>query len=419
MTEIAPTVENVELMKDEGGGLMMESGISTLSFYKGDSTGFQKATTSLREQFVKVVGANPWLAGRLVTNKDKGCVNLSYPAEPSNDDIDTLFSISDEKKYTSSMPYVDTCNALYKEDKFMVADGYSLLNKDKPVSLLTLIESSPNEFALIFSMSHQIGDGRTYYEVYKMLQPGTEVKSLTVNRIYTFSEDMRELYGKKELAWAESTSTELLFTFSMMCNSAAKCFAFYLDDEKVKAAKAEAVMDDAGVAYVTTNDIITSGFFNVTNARIGMMGYDCRDKMDGIDGPLAGNYVTALVLDPEVFSTPATLRNMYVPKGQPHITTKRALPSFPNCCGGNGNFAMVTNWSSFATSLVEFDGCEIDIHIPVQNPAYCVYDLMIPFACGKGKKGLLIWTVSTDEAGLKDALPVGASVSDKLFPQPA
>ena len=56
------------------------------------------------------------------------------------------------------------------------------------------------------------------------------------------------------------------------------------------------------------------------------------------------------------------------------------------------------------------------IHLPVQNPADCGYDLIIPFASGVGKVGVICWTVSTDEKGLRAALPVGEYVSRELFP---
>lgn len=60
----------VELMKDEKGGLMMEAGITTITFYSssGGST-FEAANAAIRAQLDKVVGANPWLAGRLVKGK--------------------------------------------------------------------------------------------------------------------------------------------------------------------------------------------------------------------------------------------------------------------------------------------------------------------------------------------------------------
>ena len=85
------------------------------------------------------------------------------------------------------------------------------------------------------------------------------------------------------------------------------------------------------------------------------------------------------------------------------------------CCG-DGRFAMITNWSTFAGDLIKLEGCELKIHLPVQNPAYCTYDLMIPFAAGGGKRGVICWTVSTDEDGLRGALPLGECVSPKLFP---
>ena len=31
---------------------------------------------------------------------------------------------------------------------------------------------------------------------------------------------------------------------------------------------------------------------------------------------------------------------------------------------------MATNWSSFAGGLVQLEGCEMTVHLPVQNPAY-------------------------------------------------
>ena len=107
----------------------------------------------------------------------------------------------------------------------------------------------------------------------------------------------------------------------------ARCFAFHLDPERLAATKTAAAL--AGqVPYVTTNDILTSGFFNECGTRIGMMGLDCRGRLAGIDQDLAGNDVTALTLDPETFATLASVRKML--SSTPFQTT--ALP-LPGCCG--------------------------------------------------------------------------------------
>ena len=427
MSSVLPTSDGIRLLKDEAGGLMREFGITTISFYESSSRPDERVgdhsdiVASLRAQFARVVIANPWLAGRLV--KTKNGVILRHPSAIELDTadnhihIDSLFTATASDatdpsffRLNPTSPYTTICSELYKaKHSVIVGPGTSLIGKDKPVALLTVTESAPGAFVLIFSMSHVIGDGRTYYEIFKMLQPGADVRELVSAREMSFSERMRDMCGRKELAWVDSTSAALLYTRAMMFGGKPKCFAFHLDDEKLAAAKALGVADN--VEYVTTNDILTSGFFNACRARIGMMGVDYRGRVDGIGEDMAGNYVTALVIDDEVFATPATLRNMYTTT--PYRTTRRPLPG---CCCGNGRFAMVTNWSSFAGDLVTLDDCELVFHLPVQNPAYCTYDLMIPFASRRGKRGVLCWTVSSDEVGLRAALPVGENISEKLFP---
>ena len=223
-----------------------------------------------------------------------------------------------------------------------------------------------------------------------MLEPGAEVRALNTTRVMSFPKDMREVCGKKELAWADKPSTMILYTVAMMFASKVKCYAFELDEEKITSAKAAAA-SDGGVTFISTNDILTSGFFNVTKARIGMMGHDCRDRpnlMPGYDKDLAGNYVTALVLGPEVFATPASLRNMY--SVIPYKTTQRRLPSiFGGCCGSNARFAMTTNWSTFAGNMISLDGCELQLtyHCRIRLLRVRFDDTI---SCRPGKRAVLI-----------------------------
>jgi len=169
------------------------------------------------------------------------------------------------------------------------------------VALLTLSESaSAQTFCLVFSLSHVVGDGRTYYEILQMLQPGAAVRALTSVRRMHFSEMMRDNCGRRALEWADSTDAACLFTCSMLpamtgLGKKAKCVAFHLDADRLAAAKSEAVTRGEA-AYVSTNDVLTSGFFNACGSRIGMMGMDCRGRLEGIEEDLAGNYVTALVM---------------------------------------------------------------------------------------------------------------------------
>eukprot|EP00961_Rhodomonas_salina_P185281 2501761-Rhodomonas_salina.1 len=184
-SKVSPEVKDIELLKDECGGLMMEEGITTLTFYKGD---FAAASAALRAQFVLVVAANPWLAGRLV--KTKGGVRLRHPVDLGGDsgEIDALFTAasaddnSSAFRFAPASPYAKICIDMYASKQVIVGSGSSLVGKDKAVVLLTLTESTPGEFALVFSLSHAVADGRTYYEVFKMLGPGAAVRELATTR---------------------------------------------------------------------------------------------------------------------------------------------------------------------------------------------------------------------------------------------
>jgi hypothetical protein len=195
----------------------------------------------------------------------------------------------------------------------------------------------------------------------------------------------------------------------------AKCVAFKLDAARLAEAK-RAGAEQCGLPFVSANDVVTSAFFNACGSRIGLMGLDCRGRVDGVHGDIAGNYVTALVLDDEVFGAPGNIRKMLGTK--PYATTKKPFPSCAKwlCGKDSASAGMVTNWSSFAGNLVVIPECQLSMHLPVKDPDAVAFDCMIPFASRPGETSVLCWTTSTDEAGLRAALPVGEVVSDALFP---
>ncbi|KAK3274236.1 hypothetical protein CYMTET_17568 [Cymbomonas tetramitiformis] len=182
------------------GGLMMEEGIATISFYnKGD---FAPAVEALSDQFSLVIASNPWLAGNLI--KAKGGAFLRHPTSPFATQINALFTATSVKdpaafKQSPTTPYTTICADMCNSKTVIVGSRYVILGKDKPVTILTLSESAPGEFALIFSISHAVADGRTYYEIFQMLQPGAAVRKLSTARVMAFSEVMKDMCGRKEL----------------------------------------------------------------------------------------------------------------------------------------------------------------------------------------------------------------------------
>ena len=67
-------VNLIQLLSDEEGGHMYSESPATISFFGG-----KPPLKAIREQFKRVVTANKWLAGKLVTAK--GGVRLYIPDE--------------------------------------------------------------------------------------------------------------------------------------------------------------------------------------------------------------------------------------------------------------------------------------------------------------------------------------------------
>ena len=120
--------------------------------------------------------------------------------------------------------------------------------------------------------------------------------------------------------------------------------------------------------------------------------------------------VTALVVGPDVFATPASMRKMLSSK--PYKATVQDLPS---CCCGDGKTAQITNWATFGGD-VKLEGCELRLHIPVLNSANILWDNAVPFAAGNGRKGIICWTLNASEDGIQKGMPVGEVVDRTLFP---
>eukprot|EP00605_Chrysophyceae_sp_TOSAG23-4_P001179 GSChrysophyteH1.ASY1.ANO1.1287.1 assembled CDS len=412
---ILPEFQEIQLLKDEAIGLSYEKGISTMTFVaiSGD-TKFEQVAQDILMQFKKIV----------------------YP--PQFPGVDSLFKIHKVEDNpaafaSSSATYTSICTSMYSAGygEFIVQSGYETLDQSGPLHKLcrlNIVETTKDsEFAVIFSLSHAIADGRTYYELFKMLSPGSHVWAMNPQREPSFSENMRDQCGRKELEWMDTTGVMCMYTCAMMpallgCGRKARCVAYEIDSDRLTAAKAAAVTASKGtdneVEYVSTNDIVTSAFFNETSARIGMMGMDCRGRIDGISNDLAGNYVTALTLDADSFGTPAALRKTL--SSQPYKCTTQPLPT---CCRwmcgrDSSRFAMATNWASFMSNTLQILNCEAKCHLPMQPPADVQFDLMVPFLNGPGKMAVLCWTVSSDESGLHEALPVGDRISFRnMFPE--
>ena len=200
----------------------------------------------------------------------------------------------------------------------------------------------------------------------------------------------------------------------------AQICAFEVAPDKVAAIKEQATQG-SDVPFVSTNDILTSHFFGASNASLGMMTINQRGRV--LQGQLtdlhAGNYKGTLILDPTNYEQAADIREALT-KGPP-FTRQRLGPPLPGFCGKCPG-AFISNWASFPFKL-EFT---TTLHLPLLPPmklggdfkSYPM-DVALVFRPQPGKLAVLYITKRASRANLTaSGSPLGASVSDTIFPPP-
>lgn len=155
------------LAMESSKSLMEEPGITSITFYRGD---LAKVTAYIRTRVKAIVDANPWLAGRLVRDKQHKNMQLVHPQTPVSDDvIGRLFHPNPSQlRIGSEMRYEELSKAAKSA---VVKKGSKLINKPDPVTRITILPDAnrPEDgFALIFSISHIAADGQTYYHSFKL-----------------------------------------------------------------------------------------------------------------------------------------------------------------------------------------------------------------------------------------------------------
>ena len=364
---------DIELMRDEAGGLLYETSIATITFFRGDIVG---ASQALRAQFDKVVRANPWLAGRLVRDKtSKGKLVLRHPVAPTEAHIDAVIA-SDHAEDVSGelslgVPYPKLCKALFAK-KRVVPAGTALVNRpDAPVAMLRLARASSGAFSLTFSLSHSVGDGRTYYEVLKMLSPGAKAAALDATRRHAFSEDMRDVCtGPRDRLVDAGACSDVRWVRPL--------FGFGKKAKRVDTRRN--AREPPRAARRSSSQPVDDAFFNACDNRVGLMG----ELPRRVDGVRQGG-------DDDVFASPSGDRAMLgrVPS-RPRGRSRRAPSGAPGPRHGD-------QLERRGRSR-KFPDCEFLLHLLEKHPASIV-DCAIPFASRPGELSVLCWTISTDEAG--------------------
>ena len=411
---VAPDGTTVQLLKFESHWMMQyQWPITTVQFYRGDATA---AATFLRQRLVEVAKLNPWIGGRLVKVKKPDGINLHFSKE--SPPIDDMFEVSDEVQIHADMPYSQLAEKLAQSKGCVVPNGNGLIKSGKPICKLTVLSSTQasDSFAVIFSMSHSVGDGHTYYTILNMLSATAELIEMDVTRDEKFQEAIPSQIGEKEFEFMMSPPLcmmchymGMMFTAKIMPKKVTpQCF--FLDKEKLTAAKETAKAENRAASFVSTNDILTSGFGRAVKARMLTMAINFRDRIDGLTQKHAGNYFGGLIWDPEGYASPNSVRNAL--SGSPPLS-RGSLPT--GCCISGNWTAMITNWASMSQGSLDLPDCQQTLHIPYLNTAEMMEDSCIIFKARPGEVAVMLFLQNATVDAARAQLPLGHPVSAAMF----
>lgn len=403
-----PTLITIPLLKMEKSmALMEEPGISSITFYEGNLSDVEK---EIRSRFQRIISNNPWLSGRLRKNKDYKQVVLQFDGNPElKDRLKNLYHYNESSIEISSKMDYETL--IKKVDPVLVKKGRKLVNKDEPLILLSLIpdDNQPKEkFALVFSASHIVADGFTYYELMNSLSDDNPIPVFDVKRKFGMEKKMSELVGAKQYKFGLSLSLTLNVLKGMVIGKKTKCYAFYIDQEKIQQAKNKL---NEPSSFVSTNDILTSSFSNAVGARLSMMAINFRNRIDNLSNSDAGNYEGVLLYDKKNYSTPLGIRKS-LQSGSPMKTTSDEMPGFLETI--RSKFAQTTNWSSFSKTLT-LNGATQIIHLPVYSLNTIPFDCAIIFKPVPEKTAVMYFLKSINKEKILSQCEVKETVDSNLF----
>ena len=185
----------VDLLEMESSAYMYLDGITTVTFFDGPVP-----LEQLKERLVKVVQASPWLAGKLVKKKGKK-VQMAFDSSPTAEYIQDKLLDRIELDLSTTDPYEALIESLSKTKAHVKETGFVLAKKGIPYTRVSVVANkNAARWALVFSVSHVVADGYTYYKALGMLSSMEDIFSLNPTRRHSFVPKLKAAVGPKEYA---------------------------------------------------------------------------------------------------------------------------------------------------------------------------------------------------------------------------
>jgi len=360
--------------------------VSTISFFDCDESNLQSVEAWITDRVTQIATANRWIMGRLVHATDTGRKrkSLAVPHSLAQKDLDRLLIKNPENFRPSRSMSPEQLSAQYVNIQLPYKS--SAYDKEDVFVCRFVFARTPEGFCIVFSMSHTVGDGHTFYKIMNQLSAEENVQALQPKRKLDFSQNVKtvlETNADDEMGLRFKLSMGLSVVGTLLKRTFARrktrMFSGLIDAEKIAQVKTDAASKGT-VPFVSTNDIITSAFSNAAGADTCVMAINLRERMSGLTECHAGNYIDTMMFDGANASTPDRIR-LALTHPRFHCRDE-PMKTFSRWC-------MITNWTSFSKPI-RIPDCAEQLHQPVfdvRELKYLPIDFMIVFRAGGGRLG--------------------------------
>lgn len=349
--------------------------IATLTWFDGNP---EEAASILQKRVQAVVEQNPWLAGRLIQQSDKAF--LVYSPIVNAEKARKMFCHFREpiESVHRRTPIAEIAKTL-TEASVLLRAGCDTKQQLWKVVVLPSSKAPSCRFAVIVCLSHVVGDGHTFYELYNSLmdEGSNKIPRLVPRRIPTTIEQQKKALGKAEFGIFGMPGfiftilrglfmSKVLAPIGFNRQWQVESHYFELDKHEIQQIKDSIKQGDSRVPFVSTNDILTSWFFLNSDCQHGRMAINFRNRLEGHQDIHAGNYESVLHYRvPQDASSPAFIRmslfhlKRAVTKSEPIRNSELA----------KANLSLISNWATFKKATEETCltaiNCEEQLHVPL------------------------------------------------------
>ncbi len=388
--------------------------ICTITWMQGD---YESAKVHLQKRLELMVKKNPWLLGRIESiTKQEGSCHLAYSPKPEESNTnhesmkmqvvgeETLNVVSPSSSPLSRQMPLSKLNCILRESGLLVPNG-----PREPVfkvSIVPCYENPKERFALLVQLSHAVGDGATYYKLFNMLcsmeEDEDSVLAMIPERITDSKKQIADILGKEESNYYSSFGNIIRILRGKLASyirgKPSQIHYGWVDASKMRDMKEKAAKE-AGIPFVSTNDVITSWYMNEVACPAGIMAINMRGRLSGYTDLHAGNYESGLFYNKEDFATPALIRRSLT-KYRRIVTGDKGMPPWYKVA--TTNIALVTSWATFA-NVIRIEGCKEDVHLPLFADKYwpTTAPLLVIFRASAEKIGLAYLSSSYEGRGAK------------------